>query len=531
MSSQLSEELQQLTIEEKRGKPKPAGRQFQLDKFKEYKNDLLTAEKHLKPRTDPIFTEIGMQINNMTSAATHLAIKRRLNEIFEKEGLFSSTPNPVEPQNENNDADSDDDNGIEIDDICNDSCIVVKLTDEERKSLQIVRKRYQERDQLRLSDGWTDALFGVLKRVKLAKCAYNFHRADIKQFEFKTVAKCGNCSGSIDIKSKYGRTEIHLFVRQGQKTEACKNVRRLTTHKAKILHQKINEKTLYETFHEQSKHIPDDAIALPGDFVSMKSLSNIKTRHNLVEGTAIHNLRTMKYTGDGAIKEVATDPLVVLFWTKQQIFCYSQMQKPCISLDATGGIIKNDTVFTDTRCCIPNTSKAPHVFLYLISLKTTDGTSVPVGQMISAQQDSTRISYFFYRWLEDFKLPKEVTIDASMALKKSCSMSFASCKNIREYLSKCFDVLMNKETELPSCYIRLDTAHFIKNLGRNKVLNKIKNKRFYLCCIGIIMKCDNFDVITQIVENMVTIANGGKNSKNCHNFLTELIAIHKCCSE
>lgn len=81
--SAMAELNQNLSIEEKRGKPKPADRNYQLKVFKEFKDGVLTAEKVLKPRTDPIFTEIGKRINGMTGGAVHLAISRRLKDIFE----------------------------------------------------------------------------------------------------------------------------------------------------------------------------------------------------------------------------------------------------------------------------------------------------------------------------------------------------------------------------------------------------------------------------------------------------------------
>lgn len=524
MASQINVEFEKLKIDEKRGKPKPADRNFQLEIFIGFKSDLLTKDKMLKPRTDPIFNQIANRINpQMSAAAAHLAITRRIHEIFSDEEYIAPNSQVKEPETHEAEvlmnSDTDDFNEIYAD-----STVVIKLTDDDRKKLQIVRKKYQERSYLRLADGWTDVLFTILKRESLATCPFNFHRADIKNGEFRTIAKCRDCSATIDIKSKYTITEIHLKI--NKKDSHCKSVRRVTSHKAQILSQQMQSKSAYNIYLNQSEQIPDDAKQLPADFVSLKNLSKIKSRHNLAEGSAIHVLRTMKYSNNGAIKEVATDPFVVIFWSKQQVHCYAQTLNQCISLDATGGIVKNDAVFTDIRCCVPD-STAPHVFLYLISLKTNNGSSVPVGQMISAQQDSTRISYFFSRWLEDFKMPKEVTIDASMALKKSCASSFAGCLNIADYLSKCFEVLLGKNTSLPACYIRIDVAHFIKNLFRNKIVQSMKNAFFYLCCIGVIIKCDDFHLINEIVIHMVTIANGGENCEASHLTLTKIIKTHE----
>lgn len=43
--------------------------------------------------------------------------------------------------------------------------------------------------------------------------------------------------------------------------------------------------------------------------------------------------------------------------------------------------------------------------------------------------------------------------------------------------------MINQTIELPSCYLRIDVAHMIKNFFRLKCLNDLKNKRqkeFYI---------------------------------------------------
>lgn len=57
---------------------------------------------------------------------------------------------------------------------------------------------------------------------------------------------------------------------------------------------------------------------------------------------------------------------------------------------------------------------------------------IPVAHMLSAQQDS--ISYFFKRFMQEFKTPSEAIMDDSKALLKSCSDSFARCHNINDYI-------------------------------------------------------------------------------------------------
>lgn len=148
--------------------------------------------------------------------------------------------------------------------------------------------------------------------------------------------------------------------------------------------------------------------------------------------------------------------------------------------------------------------------------------------MLSAQQDATRISMFFDRWLQDFKRPKEVTIDESAALKRSCVRSFALCNGVNEYLKMCFEVLKKKSKDLPKCYIRLDDAHYIKTLFRRigKILKKSPAKHFYLRCIGVIMKCENFNEIQQIVIHMINVANGVEDCEKSFETLSKLTKTH-----
>lgn len=175
MSSNLDTELDKPSLPKKRGpgKPKPATLDSQLETFKEYKDKILTSAKTLKPRTDPIFVEIAGKIGNMSAAAVHLAIKRRMNEIFEDfslpQNLQSNTPKEEES----------DDSVIDLHEY-DDTKITVKLTDDERSSLQIIRKHYEE-SYLRLAPGWPDTLFSILKRLNMGHIIW--HHAHLTSIE------------------------------------------------------------------------------------------------------------------------------------------------------------------------------------------------------------------------------------------------------------------------------------------------------------------------------------------------------------
>lgn len=137
------------------------------------------------------------------------------------------------------------------------------------------------------------------------------------------------------------------------------------------------------------------------------------------------------------MRELSTDPFCVLFWSKEQQYYYSQIPNPCISVDATGGLISSSCLLSDIKSELNVDVRLSHIFLHLISVKNPDGNSVPVGQILSAQQDFIRISYFFKRWLMDFSMTTEIVMDDSAAYQKSSSESFTKCNDIKEYITKC----------------------------------------------------------------------------------------------
>lgn len=60
---------------------------------------------------------------------------------------------------------------------------------------------------------------------------------------------------------------------------------------------------------------------------------------------------------------------------------------------------------------------------------------------------------------------------------------------------------------LPTCYIRNDVAHFIKVLRNNKIYEKVSTqiKTFYLNAIGLLFWAKNFNLIKDIVEQILVL--------------------------
>lgn len=526
MSSPLNEELAGLETNSttNRGRPPGASKEDQMATYIENKEKLLNDKKMLKLRTAPIFDVMGKKLN-MKSNAVHLAISRNMDAIFGSGNFELKIAKAVKPIDE----DYTDHFYMDSDG----STLVIRNFSP--ITFDIVESAGKDRMIKRLREGWSDDLFEIIKNEIRNDCIYNFKRALLAQNEFSSEGTCSECGGKVHVSSSLNRTELQMQFTAGTGSHTHQKFRRMTPYRSKQFLTKLQNKTTYNVYHDQTQGISDDAKHLPRDFVSVKSLENIKYNYNKSKESPINELRIMKYSPewDDAIKEISVNPFVVTFWSKQQIFFYAQKASekggPCVSLDATGSVILSNNLTSDIREAVGRDIYTPHVFLYLISIKSMDGNSVPVAQMLSSQQDSTRISYFFDRWCQDFKKPVEVVIDDSKAFKKSCSKSFAGCENIKEYIAKCFGILLHEEHPcLPDCFIRLDCSHFIHNLQINSIWHKCdKNaKRLYLCSIGVIMQCENFSEIGTILENMLILATGAIGSDESLSKLSELVQTH-----
>lgn len=313
--------------------------------------------------------------------------------------------------------------------------------------------------------------------------------------------------------SSNNRSKLHIQIIVGEKSHTHTTFRRLTKGKAKMISTQLKTKTVHEVYTNQGKGL-ENADSMPRDFVQKKSIENVKSKLNRQTDSAIDSLRLMFYSDEygESLKELSTDPFCAIFWTRKQQYYYSEISKKygaSISLDATGGLIRNQFLLSEISSKLERRINIPHVFLYLISVKTPNGNSVPLAFMLSAQQDYIKIRYFLDRFQQSFEKPIEAVMDDSAALLKSCAVSFAECCSLNEYVKKCFNVLNGISTDLPKTFDRLDLAHYVKSLHRYRVLKKMKPevRQLYLCTFGYLMQCTNYNAIKSTAELMITLVN------------------------
>lgn len=519
----------------RRGRAPKVDMSEQLNKYRAEKALLITDDNTIKPWNDQIFATIGNELG-MSAKAVHWAVTRNVSNIFEPDvaediiGKMGSQTAKIKH------AQQEDQLEYMLNDNDDTICVIISIDDpKELFFFEFVQTEGPNRCYTTLRPGWTDALFRIIVRETQTACVYNFKRCNISNNEMKVSAICAECKGTVTIRSEQNRRKLRVEMKKGPLTHTHTKFRRLTSTASNFIAAKLAHKSVNNVYLEQAKDISVEDENLPRDFIKKKCIENVRSKLNAQMDSAIDSLRILKYSDKygESIKEIHSDPFGVIFWTKVQQHVYREIAREhgaIVSLDATGGLVDTNSLLKGIHDKLDLKMGLPHVFLYLISVKHPDGKSTPVGQMLSSQQDSIKISYFLDRWKTDFSVPREVTVDDSKALQKSCAKSFNGC-DTNEYIQKCFNVLNGNRSDLPKTYIRLDAAHYTKNLHKQKILIRMNGdvRQLYLAVFGYLMQCDNFDEIIQIFEHLLILANGVDNAQNeSHNMLQNLVRTHDC---
>lgn len=356
--------------------------------------------------------------------------------------------------------------------------VSISLNDTDRYHFDLIVQEGPNRNYVTLRPGWPDHLFTIIVRETSSRCCFSFKRADISMKEFKTTGTCKECDGKVYVVSKNERKELLIQISEGKLPHTFTATRRLAKERAADFLSQMKSDTVHNVHIKMVNELDDELEHLPRDFVSHKSLENLKYKANANNKPALIELRRMKYCPQygSCIKSIGSDPFKVIFWTKEQLFCFFQIkkrQRVSVSLDATGGIVSGASLYQDIKQYFDKIPESPHIMLYLLCVKNELGTSVPVGQMLSAEQDHLTIGDFLIRWTHEFALPDEFVVDDSGALQKAIIIYCTRFKSVNDYLKCCFDLMEGQTHILPECYLRLDVPHYTKNWSHDSVFKKI----------------------------------------------------------
>lgn len=209
--------------------------------------------------------------------------------------------------------------------------------------------------------------------------------------------------------------------------------------------------------------------------------------------TALTIMKDRIYPED--IHLVSASPFTIMYWTRHQrdVFIkYVSEEYSSVFIDATGGIspkfIKKSQVTTS------------QLLLYLIAINYS-GQQFTVGQMISESHKATDITNFWNRWLSyGFPQPREVVMDNNDAQLIATITSFTGFKTIAEYANAC------RQDIVPSCYIRIDVAHFMHLYAQLLSTSSKLVKTFYLACLGQLLCMTDEKEIWKYLKLMMTVA-------------------------
>lgn len=446
----------------------------------------------------------------MSKKAIQIAITKTSNEVF---GVDYHQKKEYRDETTCSKSDSEDDYELYSKDDCS-TTLSIHLFEADLFSFDFCTIEGPHRNYLSLRPGWPDKLFSIIVRETKSECCYSFKRVDIIGSEFKTRARCTECNGTLFVMSQQNRSKLMLQIVDGDRPHTFIKKRRLAKDRATDLIVELNDNTVHNVHTKLVNDLDDDLDKLPRDFVDHKSLENLKYRKNTQQHSVITELCKMKYLPqyDSSIKEICCDPFRLIFWSKEQLFSFCQLkkrQRVVLSFDATGGLVSRASIMQDVKQFFETTPEVPHIFLYLLCMKNDIGTSVPVGQMLSAAQDSVTISYFLNKWTNEFCIPDEIIVDDSKALHKAILLSCTRFRKMIDYLNLCFSILDGKNEQLPECYIRLDIPHFIRNLNNDSVFDKVDKrlKHFYLSIFGALIQCEDYLAVKDIVKNTLILAN------------------------
>lgn len=298
----------------------------QLNIYKRNESELLTIDKEIKPFTDDIFSKIRDElVNKMTVKAIHLSVQRHAVNIFGEK-------DHIDPMN-NKKTDAIKSADEDIDYLINDDeslCVILNIRDpKEQYYFDLIENIGPVRSFTSLRPGWTDMLFTIITRETGLKCVLNFKRANITRNEFKAIGACNECKGTVKVTSSNNRQTLCLDIKKGAEPHTHTKFRRMTAAKSDSIASELSKKTVNQVYLDQASDIEMDAENLPRNFITQKSIENVKTKMNRKHESAINALRMLKYSAEHgeSIKEISTDPFCVLFWTKCQQYVYIQIKQ------------------------------------------------------------------------------------------------------------------------------------------------------------------------------------------------------------
>lgn len=514
------------------GRPEKIDKHLLTETLIKYKRDIIKDFKVIS-KNDPIWKRIGTELNNiMTSNALYTYVSCNKFGIRDKLSDRSHTFE-IDENNIREDNDREqicDNNGREQDNskctTMSDSIIseanecvtnadgvstfIITMPKTDYDSM-IIYKKYRRAEKNRpvstreyaiLQPGiWQHVFNEKIWQATKIPCGFNFKRNKLSSNGASGYA-CGTCKCGSIIKcvinnSEDLMTKIKCTYVEGQERCGKRYLRN-------PIRQAVVEKFLGKTATMYRTELAENLIQ-EGDNVEPPHLYSANVlrvaKHEVIQKNYIDKdpLKALHLMQLGSLKNVihniGLNPFFIHYWSNHQLHVYRTYvtdETSCIYIDATGSIIRKIKRLDKT--------KTKHIFLYNCVANSETSGLFPVCQMLSESHHTNAIHYWLMEWIRSgAPCPREVVCDASRALLTAAVRSFTGYLYIEEYSDACKD-------SLPTCYIRIDVAHFIKTYANFLKDVRPRVKTFYLSLLGQLILCCNINTAEELLKGILIIA-------------------------
>lgn len=132
--------------------------------------------------------------------------------------------------------------------------------------------------------------------------------------------------------------------------------------------------------------------------------------------------------------------------------------------------------------------------------------------MVSEKHDANFIHFWLTEWLRlGGGIPREFTCDMSLALLNAGARAFGNHSSLSTYINTLFNCICSNDelnTLAPTCFIRIDINHLMKNVASCPALSSVrpKVKEFFVRCVGELIKITDLNIARQHICDVLTVA-------------------------
>ncbi|CAF4950965.1 unnamed protein product [Pieris macdunnoughi] len=529
----------------KRGRKFSNSIEDQKKAFSPYKN-IFTSNNHLPAASDPVYTEIkSVLANPITEKGLYISVQKNFNYFFDIK-LIEEQRNSNSIQDDYSDpTQAQASKSINFDFLI-DLYKWEKLQPISKRVLvrhntkSVLKKKYSLPKHM-----WAHLLREEIWKAMKTPCSWIFKQYSIKNEDRITCrGLCKQCKASLNVViswpvDKIARCMCSIrncdasFIHISDKKIKLSPVKRVDMsaelkHEAAIAYRNKISNELMDTGDIEPSHMPT--------LGCLRQIKHEQRQSSYYDSNQVLSLWMMKLVTPykEAIKHISLYPFYVFYWTKLQEACCKNLKKLgriVLSVDATGSIFKG--LGPNNKMLVTK-----HLFLYVLIIKTLQNvSSVPVSQMVSESQTLDTIYQWLQAWRKCNPVPDEVNLDDSSALIGAVVKAFTKYESIAEYVEDSYRRLEDGEVS-DTCYIRIDTSHFIKILFNLSCFKHTDTrvKFFYVKCLIELKNCDDYDKAKYIISDLITVCLNqhdgiinGKNATRCENSkrnLKKLCAFH-----